>query len=510
LRDEYLELFRRALSDGAFEAVIDYPELGEADLATVVRSLSDSNEDRVLAALELLSVRGHARLVPVAILEHESPKVVCEALRILVGSGRVSAIPFANRLMDTGVPEVRAAAVRAIAELGPDSTTLRRAMESEDLGISTAAMVGLVGCGELDAYDAAEALGQQLDSATESERAAVAAAIATVPDRAFAPILERILREPGDEARRAALEAMREAENPMLVPAMIEAIDSRATREEARKALLVLGDIALDRLAATLREDEAPLSVRSQVPHSIARFGSDRAAGLLLRRVAEGMTDPVGYQSLRAVGRMFDEDETLSTSPEGLEALAASTLCEIAELIDRRVVLFGGDANLEKRSGPWLLHRALVDRQARLTECVFRILGLRYRDENLEHVYHAAVHGSSAARAGAHEILFSSLDHDLAKAVVALTDEISDEAKLAGLSGYYVPEERTAEDALTSMARGRDVTLAELAVYAAAERYSLDLRDALPAAGDASNVLSAVHDEAGVLLSDRGPAGEAG
>jgi hypothetical protein len=85
LRDEYLELFRRALSDGAFEAVIDYPELGEADLATVIQSLSDSNEDRVLAALELLSVRGHARLIPVAILENESPKVVCEAFH---GYGR--------------------------------------------------------------------------------------------------------------------------------------------------------------------------------------------------------------------------------------------------------------------------------------------------------------------------------------------------------------------------------------------------------------------------------------
>lgn len=505
LRDEYLELFRRALSDGAFEAVIDYPELGEADLATVIRSLSDSNEDRVLAALELLSARGHARLVPVAILENESPKVVCEALRILVRSGRVSAIPFATRLMETGVPEVRAAAVRAIAELGPDSTTLRRAMESDDLGISTAAMVGLVGCGELDAYDAADVLGQQLDSATESERAAVAAAIATVPDRAFTPILERILREPGDEARLVALGAMREAENPMLVPAMIAAIGSRATREEARRALLVLGDIALDRLAAALRDEDEPLALRSQIPHSIARFGSDRAAGLLLRRVAEGMTDPVGYQSLRAVGRMFDEDETLETSPEGLESLIASTLCEIAELIDCRCMLFGDDADLEARSGPWLLRRALVDRQARLTECVFRILGLRYRGENLEHVHDGAVHGDSIARASAHEILYASLEHDLSSAIVALTDEISDDAKLAGLEGYYVPGKRTAEDILTSMARGTDATLAELAVYAAAERYSLDLREALTTDGP----LSAVHDEAGALLS-ASPAGEAG
>jgi hypothetical protein len=377
-------------------------------------------------------------------------------------------------------------------------------MGSDDVGVAAAGLVGLVGCGQIDAYDAAEDLTRRLDGSTEEERAAIAAAIATVPDRAFSQVLERILREPGDAARGAALDAMRESENPLLIPAIIDALGVRAIRSRARNALLVLGDLALDKLAVALRDPELPLVVRAQVPHSIARFGNDRAAGFLLRRVAEGMTDPVGYQSLRAVGRMFDEDDTLSTASEGLDSLIASTLCEIAELIDRRRRLFGDDEDLVKRSGPWLLHRALVDREARMTECVFRILGLRYRGENLEHIYDGAVHGDSLARASAHEILQAKLDHELSRAVIALTDEIPDDAKIASLDGYYVSEQMKPEEILTRLASGADSMLAGLAVYAAADRYSTDLRDlSIKDDLDHTATLAIVRDEAGSLLAER-------
>ena len=97
----------------------------------------------------------------------------------------------------------------------------------------------------------------------------------------------------------------------------------------------------------------------------------------------------------------------------------------------------------------------------------------------------------------------AKLDRELSRAVIALTDEIPDDAKIAGLDHYYVSEPSKPEAILIRLASGADSMLAGLAVYAAADRYGTDLRD-LSISDDLDHTvtLAIVRDEAGSLLAE--------
>src|SRR5690606_13806366 len=111
------DLFRKALSLGEI-APSGNVELDLPSVEALMESLSSRDEERVLAALDVLADGRRARLVPGLILYHDAPRVLERALAIVAAPDRTDWPPLAERLLDHDEPTVRAAAVRALAAAG--------------------------------------------------------------------------------------------------------------------------------------------------------------------------------------------------------------------------------------------------------------------------------------------------------------------------------------------------------------------------------------------------------
>jgi hypothetical protein len=121
LRPHYVDMFRRALREGIIEARGGLPDLDLVSLETLFASLNSRDDDEVAAALDLLHAEGRTHLVPALILYHPTPAVVLRALELFEASGRTDFLPVADRLLDHGEPEVRAAPDDRGPGRGPDA-----------------------------------------------------------------------------------------------------------------------------------------------------------------------------------------------------------------------------------------------------------------------------------------------------------------------------------------------------------------------------------------------------
>lgn len=143
LRKHYLDLFRQALSEVAIARRLDYPELDLASLETLLTTLNSTHEGEVVAAIELLSEQDRVRLLPALILYHPSSRVVLRALELFRESGRRDCLPIIDHLLHHDNAEVRAATLRALATLDPQSAVPDTFLSDPSPAVRTAALVAV-------------------------------------------------------------------------------------------------------------------------------------------------------------------------------------------------------------------------------------------------------------------------------------------------------------------------------------------------------------------------------
>ena len=82
LRTPYIQLFHRRVDESGLTSRLAHAELDHAPLETLFARLSSPDDTEVLAALEILAVKGRTRLIPNLVLYHPSPQVVTRALEL--------------------------------------------------------------------------------------------------------------------------------------------------------------------------------------------------------------------------------------------------------------------------------------------------------------------------------------------------------------------------------------------------------------------------------------------
>ena len=466
IKRHYVEMFREQLREGTIETRADVPELDLHSLEALIAALSSDDDRVVLSALDLLEESGRAKLVPPLILHHPSRDVVVRALEIFAASHRADFLPLAHRLLASVDPEVRTAALRAVAVAGGtgEEETLREALSDASPAVRATAIVGLIAsC--CDADGIRPELTRVLEGPDPDSRVALARAIHDRPGGAFHPILRELAGVPEPDVQVEVARAVAAAPDASFVPLLLPMLGDRRTRSDARTALVAIGRPALFELDRALSDEGQPRRVRLHLPRTISRFGSQAAAEILVQHLERELDSAIGYKILRGLGRMIVENRRIELDPVLLDRLVEAVLRRAITLVDWRL-------SLEQEVG-WattaggLLVALLREKEQSLAERASRLLGLRHPGEDFHAIWHALRSTDRKSAASARELIDHLVEPRARAAVLALVDrEIeSDAERLTRAAPLFRPAYETHLERLRAMMSDSSEAVAGLAAH---------------------------------------------
>lgn len=440
LRRAYLDVFRETLSEGAIETEIDVPELDLDSARSLIQALNSPEERRVRASMNILAISGHADLIPSLILYHPSPEVVIDALQLFATTEREDLESLLTHLLEHADANVRAASVRASFVLDPERPELESLAESECLAIRVSAETGLMamGRGSSDRY---RALMDEVIAYDEADpkRAAVHAAELHY-DPAMREALLSFAEHADPELAVQAVRAMRASEDAWFTDPLVGLLGDRRIRDEVRSALIERGPSALAVLSVALVDSHTPLPVQRHIPRTIARFGTQDAAMLLVDSLSKVERGMVRFKILRGLealllGRGAGETERVVLGESCRDKILDEfdrTLERTLDLYEKERVIAAVQVAEPERAtlGGELLTELLVGKRDLAAQRLFSMLGLLYPEEDFRAIREGAESEDENERASAGELIETLLPRKAADGLLHLFSAASGDAEL--------------------------------------------------------------------------------
>jgi CRP-like cAMP-binding protein len=229
--------------------------------------------------------------------------------------------------------------------------------------------------------------------------------------------------------------------------------------------LVGYGEPAIEPLAHFLRDRREDIWVRRHLPATLALMPGQRTLDLLVDTLA----DPDGflrYKVITAIETMHRDHPRLVIHREPIEALAMTECLRYFNALTLHANLTQGQAF----GADTLLVRALEEKQRRMRERVFRLLGLIYPRADIGAAWFALEHGDARRRASASEYLDNELSGALRKRVLLMIDDMPQDERVRRTNVMFRTRQRSAEDTLAQLIHDDDQVVAACAIHLAAER----------------------------------------
>ncbi len=490
VRKPYVDLFRKALSLG------DIAPTGRGDLdlpsvEALMESLSSRDEERVLAALDVLTDGNRSRLVPGLILYHDSPKVLERALTIITAPDRRDWPPLAERLLAHDLPSVRAAAVRALAGAGFTDVVATGLLDPNEVVRAYAAFFLASGRDKEDDPMGDRRILAILDAPGDDGvrgRSALLGVIGEHGNARWTGVLTEALTRDRKRGLDAALvaAAVQRVNDPRFITELLARLASRQGRSAVREALVAMDKPALDAVVAAMHDPRTDARVRLHLPRTLSRFAKQEAVDVLTERLHNERDGATRYKVLRGLGRLATEALTtksgLKFDREAFEREVVRNLHEHLRLLGVRVALDDAiEGSPLQHTGSGAVLRGLLDDKIRQSlERAFRCLNIAHRHEDIQGVYAAVRSSDKRARANALEFL-DALNigvgglRDLLRLVV---DDLSpaERVRRAGDS-LPLPAPRGAVEAIRRLLEDPEPLVAALAGFHALDLGLIALRN---------------------------------
>lgn len=474
IRKPYIALFRRALTRGSVEREFMLAELDLTSVETLVEALARPQPSEVVAAMNVLSERKRARLIPALILLHSDEGVLLRALELFGPSGRKDWYSLGERQFDGGTPRVQQAVVRAFALAG-ETEVLRRLSQQGSPNVRTFAALYLAQL-EGETMDG-DPLSWELfagDDAEHTLKLAFIEALAAHPTPDAPRLLLRFARLPA--LAGAVTTALEVAGDESSIDFLIGRLKWADDRLSARRGLLRLGQPALDALARALYDERQDRRVRIHVPRSIAAFSNKEALALLLKAVVDHDNGLVRYKALRGLEQLALET-TLRIDPAPLFHEVTRNALEYLRLFSAGLAL-RRDARAAAQLETQLVLELLSDKIDQSRDRLARVLQVLHRGDDIPAIFAALVSSDRRRRGRAVEFLdalIRGFDRSSDEAAVLLrlvVDDLPDELRserASELVGVF-PDARTA---LNALARDADEVVSSLSSRALTRLGSL-------------------------------------
>jgi len=471
LRGPYLAVFRARLRASRASQLGQFPELDVASLETLLASFESPNDREVLAALNVLEREHKTHLVPALLLHHPSEEVVVQVLLLLTRSGRRSAVPTVNRIIDHPSPKVRAAAFAALAVLAPDPEQLRQRLEHEPSEeVRATLLVNLLVSGGTLTTERRRHIDELLGSGTVPARVAFAEAIGHSRARGFERALIGLMSSPEAQVRRAGVQAMGQLASANLLPPIVVALGDEGTRAEAERALLNFGGSALPALLERFRDASTAHNLRWRIPTAMALCSPQEALDALIDWLPREPDGRVRFAILLVLERIVQQHPTLSVDRAALGRSVNETLTRAYRYLDLRLSLLrGAEQDVARKTlGYDLLHDLLRDKERNARGRLFRLLGVLHPAEDFGQIYRSLTLDKQQ-RVTSVELLENILREPVRSAVLGLVDDCADELRLARAGRFHRSRALSYSALLSQLADGESAAVRELARYHAAE-----------------------------------------
>jgi ATP/ADP translocase/HEAT repeat protein len=405
----YAEVLRNAVAGRRFEFDPD-AEMSDDAIAAIRQSLGSRHIGEVLYALQVLGARpdGLTTENVTGLLDHDEPAVRIAAARWFEGrhEGAEQAI-VEERLARETDPEVRGALIAALAGCSGEnaielvSVYLDAASEPEQLG----AYQGLIQHGGIEGVIVAgNRLISDIQDKDADRRSFAAEVMRQVGSHLFYRPLMRLLDDPDEDVRAAALSAAGAIHAPPLWPLIISSLKSTRLTQPAIGAVGAIGDAMLDSLATLYDDPESTRSTRRAAILACAAIGTPAAASWLMDRLEEPQRE-LRHTILAGLWRC-DHRAAAADLPRVKAQIAQEV--ETAAWMLKAWQDCAGEAESQA-----LVTRALVDEIDNSQEAIFQMLGLIITEVDMRETRLRFVSGGPTQRSYVLEMLDNLLDNDI-------------------------------------------------------------------------------------------------
>jgi AAA family ATP:ADP antiporter len=376
----------------------------------LLTALEGNDPDRVLYALKLLELTGEVRPRDrhfANLLRHPSVDVRERAAAALVKHGDQALLDAVEPLLEDTDVRARSEAVRLLCRhcLGDELLYFQMLVSDPRARVRASAIAGFYDNPDRRLSALAETELQKLarepgpEGAIYRHEAALLTAILP-PSQTTGHVLLRLLEDPEEPVRKAAMLAAGRGAHREVVPALIQTLAEPRLRDEARTALAAFGDRILGTLGDHLRDPSAPRDVRIQLARVFVELPSPAAVELLLHALDDADVD-VRYHILKSLNRLRRDHPELSFTADPVERALRR---EVDILLDLQVAR-GIPRAAPAREGANLLERVIDEREDDAVERITRCLGLIYSLDEVFHAYRAIAAGTHESRARGIELL---------------------------------------------------------------------------------------------------------
>ena len=408
LRPKYVALFREYLREGRIGIDIKRPELDVTSIEMLIDSLSSNNDDVVLSALAFLKDEDKSALISPLILFHPSEKVVLTALDIFTKSPRLRLKNIALRLLNDEREPIRVAALRLLVQLDPPEPFLHSISESDDMPLKTAAMVTLAMRGDLDLSEV-ESLVMHLSK--EGDTAGLVnlcQSLALWSESRLLPLYRQIYDFSGNvKLKKSVLTAMRNIDNSACLDMAEKAYSQPELTSHAEALFLRYGEQGFDRLQTMIRSNECAYRARISIPSTMSKFDFPNISERLIDQFSDELDGAISFKILRALGRTGISATTEANKSRQLFQLDNLIEGELERLIRyTRALTVMNNHVVKVNSGILdMLFQLVADRTQESVERLFRVLNLRYEDDQFEQIFLDLQSDGDRERANAEELL---------------------------------------------------------------------------------------------------------
>jgi ATP:ADP antiporter, AAA family len=483
---EYRRAFRDSIGSRAIAPGAIRTELADtATIETLVEELSHPEEPAVLYAIEMLDALDKRHLVTPLLLQHDSPRVRARTLRALALSRSHAAsrwLPTVSRMVQDEDVNVRAAALRALAELEHEDAAvlMRRHLSDTEPRVVVTSAITLANSGRPDDVLAAEAAMRQLifdvREAAAAGRAEAATALAHIDDPRFRALLVPLLYDRDPVVVQKAIRSARTmgASDGLFIPGLLSLLGHRALKAYAREALVGYGETIIGALAHALRDQREHVWIRRHIPATLAELGTQRSMDALVA----ALDDPDGflrYKAIVAIERIRRDHPAIACPRAVLESqvMRESSRYYNGLTLQHNLLRHAPDADDS------LLARALQDKLHRTIDRIYRILGLLYHVDDVAAARYTIEQGGSRRRAAAVEYLDNLLGGMVRKRVMPILDESPLTEKVRYANAVLKSRPRDLEDTLAQLVHEDDPVVAAAAVHFIGRRQMWGLSDDL-------------------------------
>jgi AAA family ATP:ADP antiporter len=394
----------------------------------LAEKLNSSDPSEILYALDLfeMSQQVHAHSAIKRLIEHPSAHVRKKAISVLSSAGDRSVRgQIATLLRDSSV-EVRTEALTYLTKhdhVDP-VTILDELHDFEEFSVCSATAAFLAKPGEGQNIEAARMILDRMihDSGENAKRMRLEAVrlLPSLPDD-FESQLETLLHDTEPDVLCPAYQAVASLRKRQFVPQLIQGLGTSETASDAAEALALFEDAVVADLQRHLSDKSERMEIRKKIPQVLFRIGTPAAVNALMENLTEPEPD-LRLRVISALNKLQDLRRNLNVERESIESMM------IAELIGhyRSYQILGTEGGVPDEE----LQQAMRSELER----IFRLMKLLFPSLDLQSAF-AGIHSNNAVmHSNALEFLDNTLNAKLRTLIVPLLDSevtIQERIKLA-------------------------------------------------------------------------------